>query len=204
LRVFPSKITVWTGESIQFRVEQFDDDTNEWKPAGGAFIVKEKVRYPVSDGEASICFDKSGIFKIFAEKEKAIRSISKKVIVEDPKEVVVSLKVEDNGIAIWQGKVSYAGLSGRDMNGHLIDVKRPVVFGALEAARTKESMSYEVLHTAEGLILVSINGLSEDNEGGSWWFKVNGEDVLLDGDEHEVRDGDSLYFYRSKHPKANR
>ena len=204
LRIFPDKTWVWRGENVLFRIEQFDDDTNEWKPAQGASIVKENTLYPVTRGEVSIRFDESGIYTVYADKEKAIRSIAKRIIVEDPKEVVVDLKVEDNGIVIWQGKVSYSGLNARDMNGHFIDVKRPVLFGALEAARRKGSLTYEVIHTAEGLILVSINSLSEDNQGGSWWFKVNGEEVLLDGDEYEVRDGDSVYFYRSKHPKTSR
>lgn len=204
LRTFSSKTSAWAGENILFRVEQFDDDADEWRAAEEASFVKEGMNHPAVGGNACIHFEKSGIYVVYAEKKKAIRSIAKKIVVEDAKEVTVDLKVEDNGIAVWQGKVSYCGMSGRDMNGHAIDIRRPVLFGSLEAARKKGGLSYEVIYTAEGLILASINNLSEDNQGGSWWFKVNGEDVLLDGDEYEVRDGDSVYFYRSKHPKASR
>ena len=75
-----------------------------------------------------------------------------------------------------------------------------MIIGALEPLREKGSITYEVVQTAEGLILAGINGLKEDNAGGSWWYRVNGQNILEDVDEYELNDGDLILFYRSKHP----
>ncbi|MBW2106248.1 MAG: DUF4430 domain-containing protein [Deltaproteobacteria bacterium] len=74
----------------------------------------------------------------------------------------------------------------------------------LEAARLKGLLSYRVIQTAEGLILVAINGLAENNKDGSWWYQVNGKHIFDDIDEYELNDGDRIVFYRGKHPSKEK
>ena len=53
------------------------------------------------------------------------------------------------------------------ITGRILSSRQPVVLGALEAARHKGFITYEVIQTAEGMILDFFKGRAEDNEHGS-------------------------------------
>lgn len=204
LRILPDRFTAWEGEKITFRIDQFSDATDQWKPASEAVVVVGTLQYSASHGEVTIPFNQKGLYHVYAQKEGAIRSPKKTITVEELCEVKVKFRIEDNGRLLCQEKVSFSCLKTRDINGRAINIKRPVVIGVLEAAKQKGLLTYRVIQTAEGLILVDINRLAENNQNGSWWYQVNGKHIFEDIDEYELNDGETIVFYRSKHPKKEK
>ncbi|MDD5205221.1 MAG: DUF4430 domain-containing protein [Desulfobacterales bacterium] len=203
LRVIPERNSVWEGESVRVVVEQYDDPSGRWMAVDNGVLTAGDRTFTVNGGRAAVTFPRSGIFEVYAEKPEGIRSLRKRVVVEESRPVNVHLQVDCGGDPLYRGTVTFSGLSTSDVNGDWIEVKRPVLLGALEAARRQGILTYETIRTAEGLILLSVNDLSENNRDGSWWFRVNGENALLDVDEYEMKEGDKLQVYRSKHPMQN-
>lgn len=201
LRVVAGKTSAWEGEEIIFHLEQFDDTTEQWKPPRDACLLLGGERYPAPGGITTVPFPQKGVYSYYADKKDAIRSIKKRITVNAENTVKVHLRVEDNGGILCDEDVSFSGFTARDINGKAIDIKRPVLIGALEAAGRRKLLDYSVIQTSEGLILVSINGLEEDNNHGSWWFEVNGKRVLEDIDEYPLKDGDKVHFFREKDPR---
>jgi len=200
LRVRVENPSVWVEEEVVFHIEQFDDSTDQWKPARDACLLLGEARHPASGGIVSIKLLQKGTYSYYAEKKDTIRSIRKAIRVNPARNVKVRLRVEDNGRLLCDEQVSFSGFKTGDINGRTIDIKRPALIGILEAARKKGFLDYQVIKTAEGLILVSINGLEENNLNGSWWYQVNGKRILEDIDEYSLKDGDSACFFRGKEP----
>jgi hypothetical protein len=201
LRIVPDRAEVWKGERIHFRVEQFNDSDEHWHPARDAIVVVENSPHQAPGGHATIDFSEEGAYSVHAEKGCAIRSLKKIITVEEKRPIKVRLRVEDNDCLLWEGQVTFCGLDAEDIHGKRVTIRRPVLIGALEAGAKRGDLRYKMIHTAEGLILFSINGLTEDNRGGSWWYKVNEKNISDDVDEYVLKDGDSVVFYRSKNPK---
>jgi len=201
LRVVPEKTSAWEGEEISFRLEQFDDAADRWKPGQDTCLLLGGERYPAPGAMATVKFSQQGTYTCYADKKDAIRSVKKCVTVHAERTMKVHIRVEDNGGLLCDEDVSFSGFTARDINGRAIDIKRPVLVGALEAARRRNLLDYRIIQTSEGIILVSINGLEEDNNHGSWWFEVNGKRVLEDIDEFPIEDGDHVCFFRGKDPK---
>jgi prenyltransferase beta subunit/ferredoxin len=215
LRLRPEKQSIFEGETVRLRVEQYDDNSDIWKPASDTSVFvtahdrgagnNETASYPVHKGEVSVPFRKKGSYRLYAEKEHAVRSRKRLITVEERNPVSVGLRIENNNALLWEGKVDLLETEVKDMNGHLIILHRPNILGLLEAARRKGHISYEIIKTSQGVILFSINGLEEDNSNGSWWFEINGARVSSDIDEQILKNGDAVLLYRSKHfrPHAN-
>jgi len=201
LRIVPERVVAWQGESVRVIVEQYGDVDAQWKRAKDAWVTCDGARYPAPDGFALIPFTRKGTYSLQAEKECAIRSISRTVSVEEVRDITVHLRIEDNGMPLFNRHISFHGLQTEDIYGHKIEIRRPVALGTLDAACGKGLLTYRTIQTAEGLILASIAGLAEDNQNGSWWYRINDRNVFEDVDECLLKDGDSLLFYRSKYPK---
>ena len=202
LRIIPEQVRAWEGERIRFLVEQFDDTDHQWKRASGVTVTAGTHSLPAPHGEVSIPFEHAGMFRVFADKDQAIRSVSTPIVIEKPRSVTVNLRIQDTGTLLCDQTLSLFPCTTTDITGRSLSIRKPVVLGALEAARRKELITYEVIQTAEGVILVSINGRAEDNEHGSWWYEVNGIKVIDDIDEYELTDHDIVVFYRSRHPRG--
>lgn len=200
LRILPDRLHVWKEEEIGLRVEHFNDTDNRWHPAQDSVVVVGTSSYPVNDGQAVIVFREKGAHCVYAERAGAIRSAAKTVTVEEKRPIKVRLRLEDNGSRLWDGTVSFCDLDAKDLHGNRLIVRRPVLLGALEAAAKQRVLRYETILAAEGLILVSVNGLAEDNRDGSWWYQVNGKVIFEDVDEYVLNDGDDVLFYRAKTP----
>ncbi len=201
LRIRADRLEVWTGEEILFRVEHFNDTNDQWCPARDAIVVVGNSSYPVAGGQVTITFREKGTYCVYAEKSGAIRSIKRTITVAEQRPVKVWLRIEDNGRLFWKGYVSFCDLDAKDLHGQRQTIRRPVLLGALEAAAKLGALRYKMIQTAEGLILVSVNDLAEDNQGGSWWYQVNGKNIFEDVDEYLLKDGDNVVFYRNRHPK---
>jgi hypothetical protein len=202
LRILPDRHEVWKGEEIGFRVEQFSDADNRWHPASDAKVVLNKSSYASTGGRATIAFKEKGSHLVCAEKACAIRSLKKIITIGEKTPAKVWLRVEDNDRLLWKGHVSFCDLDAEDVLGRRRTIQRPVLIGALEAAAKQGTLNYKMIQTAEGLILVSVNDLPEDNQGGSWWYQVNGKNIFEDVDEYVLTDGDEVVFYRSQDPKG--
>lgn len=203
LNIDVEKYDAWEGETISFHVKHYNDDVEKWETAHDALIVIGNKRYPVTDGSVAIPFDRSGTYRIYAEKEGAIRSDVKNVVIEKYQPISVKVRIEDVCELLWEGEVTYSHLTIKDIRGREINMRRPVLLGALDAASKNGGFRYSIVQTAEGLILVSILGREEDNENGSWWYQVNGQNLFQDVDEYTLNNGDALLLYRSKHPRTS-
>jgi len=202
LRVRPERLAGWAGENILVRVDHYSDETGRWQPARGAILVSGSARYPVAAGEVAVPFPRAGIYDLYAEKEGAIRSVRKAVEITEVRPVTIMLRIEDGGRLLWYGKVTFSGFEKEDLQGRKVTINRPVLIGALEAASRQGAIRYRTLQTAQGLILVSINDLVENNSNGSWWYEVNGKYVEDNVDEYLLHGGDTLLIYRGKHPRG--
>ena len=141
------------------------------KKAQNAWVISDGVRYHAPEGDVAIPFARKGTYSIRAEKECAIRSTPQPVSIEELREISVRLRIEDNGRPIFDKKIRFCGLQTTDMNGSRIEIRRPIALGTLEAASRKRFFKYQIIQTAEGLIIASIAGLCEDNRNGSWWVR---------------------------------
>jgi prenyltransferase beta subunit len=197
LRLQLQPLTCCTGESSRVLVEQFEDDTGAWKECEDCSLVVGDTLRKLKGGVVSIQHSKEGAYPMYAEKQDGVRSRKKVVTVEQCSSIRVNVCVEDNGQKLWQGMVACSEAEITDMNGELIAVHQPVLLLALEGARRSSAIDYKAIRTAQGVILVSINGLSEDNEHGSWWYEVNGRKVKEDVDAYTLKEGDKVLFYRS-------
>lgn len=186
------------GNPTRIAVKHFDDESGTWKACEDAAIVAGDARYPLIQGLATIIFAGEGTYPLYAEKRDGVRSAKKDVIVETCSPIKVHLSVEDHARTIWQGNVTCSGTETTDIKGEKIVIRRPVLLSALDGARRIADIRYDVIRTSEGVILVSINGLREDNQGGSWWYEVNGDKITADVDTHLLKEGDRVLFYRSR------
>ncbi len=197
LRLVPQTCSCCAGDTVSLHVEQFEDEAGQWKRCRDRCFVIGEAPYPVERGTASIRFAKEGVYPLYAEKQDGIRSRKKTIIVEHCKPITVSVRVEADARMLWKGTVACSGVETADINGKTVAIRRPVLLSALEGARRSKAVDYTTIRTAQGLILVSINGLKEDNEHGSWWYEVNGKKINEDIDEYLLKDGDEVLFYRS-------
>jgi len=70
--------------------------------------------------------------------------------------------------------------------------------GSTGGCTPKGLITYEVIQTAEGVILVSINVRAEVNEHDSRWCEVKGMKVSDDMHEYVLKNGDAVLFYGDK------
>lgn len=197
LRLQSEHLTRCMGETSRVLVEQFDDETGTWKKCQDCSLVVGDTFHKLNGGIVSIQHSEEGAHPMYAEKRDGVRSRKKVVTVEQCSSIRVDLRVEDNGRKLWQGMVACSEAEITDTNGELIAIRQPVLLSALEGARRINAIEYATIKTAQGLILISINGLAEDNEHGSWWYEVNGRKVNENIDDYALKEGDRVLFYRS-------
>ncbi|AFM23516.1 DUF4430 domain-containing protein [Desulfomonile tiedjei] len=190
-------LSLCPGEEAHVRVTQFDDETGSWKDCPNYALVVDQGIQSSSNGVSTIHFSKEGTYSLHAEKSNGIRSVKKIVTVEQCHPITVRVRIEDEKLVPWEGLVTCSGAEIIDLKGQRIQLRKPVLVSALEGARRSGAIEYTTVKTAQGLILVSINGQSEDNTNGSWWYEVNDKRVHSNIDEYVLNDGDKLLFYRS-------
>lgn len=200
LRLSPQQVSGWEGDKISFFIERFDDCENMWKPVSSATLDTGERKYSIKEGKVMACFEKQGRYAATAKEDCSIRSETCEVTIHRKMFVRTKLIIQDQGKTICDTMVEYCGLDTTDMNSKPVRLFKPVLLGALEAASEKGLITYRVVSTSEGIILVDINGLVEDNQCGSWWFQVNNEQICDDVDESIICDGDVIRVYRSRHP----
>lgn len=203
LRIDAERTEAWEGETLSFHITHYNDKDERWLPAQNASIVIGDKQYPVTGGSVAFPFARSGTYRVYAEKEGAIRSEAKSVIIEKYQPISVTVRIEDVGKLLWEGKVTYSDLAIKDIRGREVYMRRPVLLGALDAASKSGGFQYGAVQTAEGIILFSVMGHEEDNENGSWWYQVNGQNIFQDADEYTLKNDDALLLYRSKHPRTS-
>jgi hypothetical protein len=195
LRLELDTLSLCPGEEANIRVTQFDDETGSWRDCHDYALVGGGLQ-DRNDSPTSVRFLLEGTYSLHAEKPNGVRSKKKVVTVEQCQPITVRLCIEDAGVS-WEGAVTCSGVDLIDLRGQRIHIRKPVLVSALDGVRRTGAIDYTTIKTAQGLILVSINGQSEDNANGSWWYEVNGKKVSANIDEHVLNDGDRILFYRS-------
>lgn len=185
------------GEEAHVRVTQFDDETGSWTDCHNYALVVDQGIQRSNNGKTTIHFSREGTYSLHAEKSNGIRSVKKVVTVEQCRPVTVRVRIENEELVHWEGLVTCSEGEIIDLKRQKIQFRKPVLVSALEGARRTGAIDYTTAKTAQGLILVSINGQSEDNTNGSWWYEVNDKKVHGNIDEYVLNDGDRLLFYRS-------
>ena len=157
-----------------FNVTVFNVSTNITTPLENATVYVDSLNYTTNEeGTATISLDEAGLYDVYAEKERYIRSEKEKILVL-PNIATIKVRIEGKNATIWTGKVTFSNSTIMDTENvsHYLD--QPTALGAVDAASKLGNFSYEVENQTWGLFLKSISGEAYDPATwDGWMYRVD-------------------------------